>query len=696
MSNPSTPSAVDNPNDREVHTPDKMQAGTKELGCEDASETGVVRMRAADEPLGLCKKCEGIDFNVLLDPDIIAGVNTMAVVHMAAGIYYSQHVTILLRLGQPSNWSNSTCRVCQFWYACFESVLGTSPRGVHDNEEFIFGSTVAETASSRAEIEDRSFFFVSGALRTELELSLYWDLLYWDLACFISVSTLHDIQVRRIGSFINPCIPQAWLDYCSTTHQSCKTNDTALHVKGMRLIDCRTGTIVEARASHKYLALSYVWGASQITNQGSSHLGPLPDDLPQTVQDAIDFTLLLDRTDYLWVDRLCIDENAEIKHNQIASMDRVYQNAMLTLIAASGDNASHGISGVSRARLQQQLDIWLGSHHLISTLPGSRIVEHSVWATRGWTYQEALLSQRRLFFTDQQMYYECGELCCKETLNVSHSLFDRSPDYLYERGVDYPIYALTSGEVSMPRIVNAYTDRIITYDFDALNACLGILHAFTKKNPPQYHFHGMPISDSHGDYSAGEFATTLLWVNRASSRPSRRRQSFPSWCWTGWDLAVHIPTRGFGLPRCQEDAGAAVSIELTNGKILDWEHALSVIKANNSHLFSSFLHLDCQAYETTFQCDGSSFYDSMCYSDEMEGFNGRLRLTWDMNAEGLKDRLCTGSWTCVLLYMRREYIRYHFLVVGWKGNTAYRIGLLNRDIKFFDESKLERRRIRLG
>ncbi|XP_044724639.1 uncharacterized protein HRG_02535 [Hirsutella rhossiliensis] len=35
------------------------------------------------------------------------------------------------------------------------------------------------------------------------------------------------------------------------------------------------------------------------------------------------------------------------------------------------------------------------------------LVRNRRWNTRGWTYQELLLSRRLLFFTDSQVYFQC-------------------------------------------------------------------------------------------------------------------------------------------------------------------------------------------------------------------------------------------------------------------------------------------------
>jgi hypothetical protein len=50
---------------------------------------------------------------------------------------------------------------------------------------------------------------------------------------------------------------------------------------------------------------------------------------------------------FLWVDRYCIDQaNSEEKHDLIRNMDRIYEGAEITIIAATGDDPHHGLPGV--------------------------------------------------------------------------------------------------------------------------------------------------------------------------------------------------------------------------------------------------------------------------------------------------------------------------------------------------------------
>jgi hypothetical protein len=72
-------------------------------------------------------------------------------------------------------------------------------------------------------------------------------------------------------------------------------------VRDLRVITCDTGvaTVIDAPQSCSYVALSYVWGDSQ---DASTMLDVLGDDLPQTIKDSITVTRKLGFR-YLWVDR---------------------------------------------------------------------------------------------------------------------------------------------------------------------------------------------------------------------------------------------------------------------------------------------------------------------------------------------------------------------------------------------------------
>lgn len=74
-------------------------------------------------------------------------------------------------------------------------------------------------------------------------------------------------------------------------------------------------------------------------------------ELPAVMRDAIFATRQLS-FEYLWVDQLCIEQREGSAHKmlQLNYMDRIYGNATLTIVAAVGDDANHGLVGVSIPR----------------------------------------------------------------------------------------------------------------------------------------------------------------------------------------------------------------------------------------------------------------------------------------------------------------------------------------------------------
>ncbi|PMD16818.1 HET-domain-containing protein, partial [Hyaloscypha hepaticicola] len=205
--------------------------------------------------------------------------------------------------------------------------------------------------------------------------------------------------------------------YCSENHrQTCSTMETS-PIESLRVIDCQTRTIIQAPPGCQYVALSYVWGPSTTPskNTEAQNIPPTIQNEPKTISDAIHVTLKLGIR-YLWIDRYCIDQsNKDEKHNTIRVMDLIYSNARLTIITTAGENPDYGLPGVRGTvrRVQPRLEV--GEHCLVSTLPHPNMsVNNSTWASRGWTYQEGLLSKRRLVFTDHQILYECNGMHCAE------------------------------------------------------------------------------------------------------------------------------------------------------------------------------------------------------------------------------------------------------------------------------------------
>lgn len=193
------------------------------------------------------------------------------------------------------------------------------------------------------------------------------------------------------------------IDDCRRNHQECSEKSTKVPPQPVEinLIDCRNRTIVEAMSSETYVALSYVWGGVPATSLGSK-------PLPRTLEDAIEVTLSLG-FQYVWIDQFCVNQhNPIIKQKQIQTMGRVYEDAVVTLVAASGSDADHGLPGAPNRPRKTQPRIELDGVVIYQTAaPLLETVGMSAWSTRGWTLQEQFLSNRLLIFAPEEDSFDC-------------------------------------------------------------------------------------------------------------------------------------------------------------------------------------------------------------------------------------------------------------------------------------------------
>ncbi|KAF2812186.1 HET-domain-containing protein, partial [Mytilinidion resinicola] len=204
-----------------------------------------------------------------------------------------------------------------------------------------------------------------------------------------------------------------WLAQCANTHSMCRPYISE-GIRSISLIDVHTRRLVPYQQECDYMALSYVWGHTNSTTFDRTAV--LPRDLPLTIEHALNVVHRLGKR-YLWVDSLCIDQtDMENKMAQIAIMDLIYQGAFATIIALDGTDANSGLSGMGpKASRVPQVVAKFGSCQVASRCPSlGQQLESSPWMRRGWTYQEMVLSQRRIVFTQHQVYFRCDEMYCSE------------------------------------------------------------------------------------------------------------------------------------------------------------------------------------------------------------------------------------------------------------------------------------------
>ncbi|KAI0596701.1 heterokaryon incompatibility protein-domain-containing protein [Biscogniauxia sp. FL1348] len=355
------------------------------------------------------------------------------------------------------------------------------------------------------------------------------------------------------------------IEDCIAQHECCPSpHDQFLP---MRLIDCtdpRKPKLVETDGQKgRYIVLSYVWGEAQVHSTTSSNISSYLSGidisvLPQTIQDAISLTKDLE-FDYLWVDSLCIIQDSdEDKNKQIGQMRQIYNDAYLTIVAASATKVSEGflqtrappIPPDTRLAFQLPGGKGVGTFYFYISIKNGEDQEtyHPSMepvSKRGWCLQEFMLAPRALVFTSRTVQYHCQY----DVMNVGDSYHPtyiarpRFPDAVYAFSTDWDASSTTPPRISTSsRQWNAvhqgwstaltdYTQRSITVPDDKLRAFAGVAELFHRARATAY--------------LAGLWEDTLLedllWETqldegKLAPRPPKYRA--PSWSWASIDSGV--------------------------------------------------------------------------------------------------------------------------------------------------------------
>jgi hypothetical protein len=121
-------------------------------------------------------------------------------------------------------------------------------------------------------------------------------------------------------------------------------------------------------------------------------LRPGAINLPQALRDAITLVKKLGMR-HLWVDAICLiqDDPLDIKRG-LAAMGDICERATVIIVAASGDDADAGPSGVQRGSRKRDeiLTEVLPNMRLGLIVSPDHLFKRSAYETRAWTMQEHL------------------------------------------------------------------------------------------------------------------------------------------------------------------------------------------------------------------------------------------------------------------------------------------------------------------
>lgn len=348
----------------------------------------------------------------------------------------------------------------------------------------------------------------------------------------------------RDEGFINIDLLKDWISTCETYHTESCCVSTSPSTSLSYMIDTISCCLVPARQEFRYVALSYVWGQTEMIKTTKETLSALQEagalganthlKIPQVIRNA---TALVSRLGerYLWVDSLCIiQDDQENLHRHIRHMASIYASALFTIVAADGLNAEHGILGIRGISAARELPPSLQlTSKLRLQLRKSVNILASPWGGRGWTLQEHIFSRRKLVFVHDSVQWICQECRCFEDIcQVSPSIrkmkrreydIEQELESLGDLALEYPMISELEG------LLHDYSTRHLTYQGDVLNAVGAVFTAHRKAFPHGFLL-GLPI-----DF----LDMALLWSHsyRSARRQARLHSSrthFPSWTWAGW------------------------------------------------------------------------------------------------------------------------------------------------------------------
>lgn len=327
--------------------------------------------------------------------------------------------------------------------------------------------------------------------------------------------------------------------------------------------------LVPSEPTHRYVALSYVWGVGTAFRTLKRNIHRLQDKdslqshdvitvLPTTIRDVIELTRRIGEQ-FLWIDSLCIvqDDEGE-RHDQLDRMGSIYANAYVTIVAAGG-TAFSGLRGIKDATAPMERATEVPHHlrysqtrylHLVIR-QSHRKLQASTWNHRAWTFQEQIFSRRLLVFDNTSVTWECHCAVWLEGMEAEEGQCQNNKD-MVAQGFSF---AVEPSLRDYARHVAEFNRRRLSYPEDALDAFGGVLATLSTAFVGGF-ICGLP---------AMFFDAALLWYSESplERRLARRLDDDtegastgpmpPSWAWAAWGGKIAFPSCEDNIPGAQDD-----------------------------------------------------------------------------------------------------------------------------------------------
>lgn len=517
----------------------------------------------------------------LFDPDLLPSAGACYVCNCIRRLFVEEKLNI--DLGHAWEGKGTPC-------AAHDAVLSWFEGTFHEQVQYL-----ASRGASRYSHRRREFYTVGFQRRIgaspQIQILNYKGRIERSRSIFLNkIPDKEQAQAKSYEKSLDPewidlQAARQWLHRCVKKHgRRCRNTFGDVSCAPAYLIDTELDCIVEGTPGLEYVALSYTWGTMHAmsfrTNKRNFGRLTVPGgvsqqtDIPHTIKHAMHVVWSLGER-YLWVDSLCIKHDYE-EHlqEQLQLMGSIYACAKLTIVSADGDawDGLHGIRNVSQPRKLPNVFSWRNGIKLVvrdlPALSASRSAYEpgptSEYFRRGWTFQEYLLSRRRLVFGNRQIHWSCACAIFHE-----HRPDEKSP-HLKDPALHLDVPIMLSGIPDfdeLERLLNEYHMRQFTRPEDALPGITGLLnllkHSFRGGflcGLPQMRFEAALMWHCGlRDDPSSLYVKTFLEPRKhsVSQEYTLPGAILPSWSWVSWrgnKLKLLGEEENYQLPKTLSDA----------------------------------------------------------------------------------------------------------------------------------------------
>ncbi|KAH6844684.1 heterokaryon incompatibility protein-domain-containing protein [Chaetomium sp. MPI-CAGE-AT-0009] len=443
----------------------------------------------------------------------------------------------------PAGVAPSSCRFCQFIYDAATAMVPSFA-----SETQIHASVESAPSQNRIDFKFGGRLAVQVYIRSTVGQDRHSQ-------------PLVGIIGEENGSF---AFVAEQLQNCKRNHAMCSQRSPTF--QPTRLIRCDHNTrdlrLVELdpgagnSSPVEYAALSYCWGVAASFKTTRKNIDQLKQgfkvsELPKSLQDAIEVSRQLG-IEHIWIDAICIVQgDAADWERESGMMADVYTNAYVTIAALSAASVADGFLHLRRNPVKISRS-WSDEHGATTALVAQEKIRTGLHAstlrnnwgptlgtqegdfnpvqTRGWCFQEEILSTRYLAFSRQEMQWSCRATSTCQCGSLGH---DGNAGALRQApSIQDDPFGFWA------EMLPFYTQRSLSFPTDRLPAISGLARAIQRS--------------TSADYVAGiwlqDLKRSLNWKPQDDIGPCPSTYRAPSFSWASIDGGIFMYTAADSLP----------------------------------------------------------------------------------------------------------------------------------------------------